>query len=130
MLVNGSVQTGGTGGIITNSLTYTTQGSLGVTGIASWYSDAYRSYDFNIQASVGTTGPYQYTKIMAIHNIPNGSLTNGSISTLVHQNITTGGKTAATYTVDVSGTLIRLRVTPGFTAATVYKVGVTLVPKY
>jgi len=97
-----------------------TTATTGVTTIGSWTKTAYRSFEFDIQGSKGTTGPYQFTKILAVHD--GTSATSTQLS-----NISTGA-TLGTYTVDISGTLLRLRVTPGATTSTVFKTLVKAIP--
>lgn len=102
----------GAASVLNNSYTLTT-GATGATTVASFTKTQYRSFEFDVQGARGTTGPYQFTKILAVHD-------GTTVTTTQLSNISTGG-TAGTYTVDISGTLVRLRVTPGATASTVFK---------
>ena len=109
----------GAAGVLNNSYTLTT-GATGATTVASFTKTQYRSFEFDVQGERGTTGPYQFTKILAVHD-------GTTVTTTQLSNISTGG-TAGTYTVDISGTLVRLRVTPGATASTVFKAAVKAIP--
>ena len=109
----------GAAGVLNNSYTLTT-GATGATTAASFTKTQYRSFEFDVQGARGTTGPYQFTKILAVHD-------GTTVTTTQLSNISTGG-TAGTYTVDISGTLVRLRVTPGATASTVFKTVVKAIP--
>ena len=102
----------GAASVLNNSYNLTT-GATGTTTVASFTKTQYRSFEFDVQGARGTTGPYQFTKILAVHD-------GTTVTTTQLSNISTGG-TAGTYTVDISGTLVRLRVTPGATASTVFK---------
>ena len=109
----------GAASVLNNSYTLTT-GATGATTVASFTKTQYRSFEFDVQGARGTTGPYQFTKILAVHD-------GTTVTTTQLSNISTGG-TAGTYTVDISGTLVRLRVTPGATASTVFKTVVKAIP--
>ena len=109
----------GAASVLNNSFTLTT-GATGATTVASFTKTQYRSFEFDVQGARGTTGPYQFTKILAVHD-------GTTVTTTQLSNISTGG-TAGTYTVDISGTLVRLRVTPGATASTVFKTTVKAIP--
>jgi hypothetical protein len=115
---NGTLQYGAASGYA-DAFSVTTA-TTGVTTMGSWTKTAYRSFEFDIQGSKGTTGPYQFTKILAVHD--GTSATSTQLS-----NISTGA-TLGTYTVDISGTLLRLRVTPGATTSTVFKTLVKAIP--
>jgi len=97
-----------------------TTATTGVTTMGSWTKTAYRSFEFDIQGSKGTTGPYQFTKIVAVHD--GTTVTSTQLS-----NISTG-LTLASYLVDISGSLVRLRVTPGATTSTAFKTIVKAIP--
>jgi hypothetical protein len=109
---NGTLQYGAAGAY-SDAFSVTTA-TTGVTTMGSWTKTAYRSFEFDVQGSRGTTGPYQFTKILAVHD--GTTVTSTQLS-----NISTVGVTVGTYTVDISGTLVRLRVTPGASASTVFK---------
>ena len=109
----------GAASVLNNSYNLTT-GATGATTVASFTKTQYRSFEFDVQGARGTTGPYQFTKILAVHD-------GTTVTTTQLSNISTGG-TAGTYTVDISGTLVRLRVTPGATASTVFKTVVKAIP--
>ena len=109
----------GAASVLNNSYNLTT-GATGATTVASFTKTDYRSFEFDVQGARGTTGPYQFTKILAVHD-------GTTVTTTQLSNISTGG-TAGTYTVDISGTLVRLRVTPGATASTVFKAVVKVIP--
>ena len=115
---NGTLQYGAAGAY-SDAFSITTA-ITGATTVASFTKTAYRSFEFDVQGSRGTTGPYQFTKILAVHD-------GTTVTTTQLSNISTGG-TAGTYTVDISGTLVRLRVTPGATASTVFKTAVKAIP--
>jgi hypothetical protein len=108
---NGTLQYGAAGAY-SDAFSITTA-ITGATTVASFTKTQYRSFEFDVQGARGTTGPYQFTKILAVHD-------GTTVTTTQLSNISTGG-TAGTYTVDISGTLVRLRVTPGATASTVFK---------
>jgi len=95
--------------------------STGATTMFSFTKTAYRSFEFDVQGSRGTTGPYQFTKILAVHD-------GTTVTTTQTSNISTVGVTVGTYTVDISGSLVRLRVTPGTTTSTVFKAVVKAIP--
>jgi len=118
VMLSGALQYGAAG-VLNNSYTLIT-GATGATTVASWTKTDYRSFEFDVQGARGTTGPYQFTKILAVHD-------GTTVTTTQLSNISTGG-TAGTYTVDISGTLVRLRVTPGATASTVFKTVVKAIP--
>jgi collagen type VII alpha len=109
----------GAASVLNDSYTLTT-GATGATTMASWTKTQYRSFEFDIQGARGTTGPYQFTKILAVHD--GTTVTSTQLS-----NISTG-VTAGTYTVDISGTIVRLRVTPFSATSTVFKTTVKAIP--
>ena len=115
---NGTLQYGAASGYA-DAFSITTA-TTGVTTMGSWTKTAYRSFEFDIQGSKGTTGPYQFTKIVAVHD--GTTVTSTQLS-----NISTG-LTLASYLVDISGTLVRLRVTPGATTSTAFKTIVKAIP--
>lgn len=119
LTTSGALQYGAVAAL-NDSYTMTTT-STGATTMFSFTKTAYRSFEFDVQGSRGTTGPYQFTKILAVHDGTTVTATQTS-------NISTVGVTVGTYTVDISGTLVRLRVTPGATASTVFKAVVKAIP--
>jgi hypothetical protein len=118
LTTNGAVQYGAAG-VLNDSFTLTTS-ATGATTMASFTKTVYRSFEFDIQGARGTTGPYQFTKIIAVHD--GTTVTSTQLS-----NISTG-VTAGTYTVDISGTIVRLRVTPFSATSTVFKTTVKAIP--
>ena len=92
--------------------TATTQADLHTLAVAT-----YRSAEYLIQASEGSN--FSLVKILAVHNGTTVSFTEfGSLAT---------GSSVASYTMDVSGGNMRLRVTPATTNSTVFKVKYTTI---
>jgi len=102
-----------------DSATATTTATTANQVIASFSTSTYSTVKFVIQAIDSTSGKYHSTEILAVSN---GTIVNYTEYASI--NIT---GICATYSMDVSGGLIRLLATPSSANSTVFKISLTLI---
>jgi len=95
----------------------TTTSSTGQTTLHSLSASTYRTVEWTIQATQGSN--YHTTKILAVHN--GSTVSHTEFATLII------GSSLATYTTDISGSNVRLLVTPSSNSNTAFKTKFTMI---
>ena len=89
------------------------------TNLDTWAIASYRSAHYQVSISDATSGAYQSTELMVLHN--------GSAASISQYGTVLTGSELATFATDIDSGSLRVRITPASVNSTVFKFKKTLI---